>query len=317
MEKYPVTPAHLRDLRVGNAAGTIKTLEQVARACASKTLTDVTVGSVTLEECVGNVGTTYAFDRETGTSVNALGLPNRGLRWYIEHLPDMRMLATASKKRLRVSIAGFSPQEYGIIARRVRYAGADEIEVNLACPNVWSADGKQKPIVSYDPEAVSIVLGEVRRCIGASVPIAVKISPVPDTVLPDLLDAIVKSDIVTHVVAVNTLPNQRLLIQERPALRFRAHDAPEDAPWNEVGGGAGALLADECRRVVGYFCKHLPIGIKVIAVGGIMDGADAAEVISDGACGFQCATAYLEGDGPRAMSRILEEFVALISETAE
>jgi dihydroorotate dehydrogenase len=317
MGTVSVTSSDLRTLRVGNAAGTVKSMADVERACRSEALTDITVGSITMAPRSGNVGTTYAYDPKTRASVNALGLTNPGLRWYIEHMPEMRKLTKKSAKRLRMSIAGFTPAEYGVLAQRVRYAGADEIEINLGCPNIWSAEGKQKPIISYDPQAVSEVLDEVRHCIGTSIPIGVKISPVPNATLPGLLDAIVASGIVTDVVAVNTVPNRRMVIKGKPALRFRAPDEPEYAPWNDVGGGAGTLVAEDCLRVLRYLQQNLPIGIKAIGVGGIMDGADAAEVVSLGACGFQCATAYLEGDGPRAMNRILEEFSALISEPAD
>jgi dihydroorotate dehydrogenase (fumarate) len=312
MTSYSIAPTCIRNLRIGNAAGTIKTVEDVDRACRSEALTDVTVGSVTVEERAGNIGTTYAFDPATGVSVNALGLPNKGLTWYLKHLRHMRKRTQESKKRLRVSIAGFSPEEYGLLAERIRYAGADELEINLGCPNVWSADGKQKPIVSYDPTSVSRVLGLVRQRIGMSIPIAVKISPVPDDILPSLCDAIVSSGIVTHVAGVNTVPNQRLMIDGKSALRFRSHDAPDDAVWNDVGGGAGTLVAEDCKRVIRYLDNHLPANIKSIAAGGISDGTHAAEIVVAGACGFQCATAYIEGGGPHAMNRILEEFSSFV-----
>ena len=311
MSSYPISSRVIENLRVGNGAGMIRLAAEVARACESG-LTHITIGTITYAAREGNIGDTDGYDPETECSVNARGMPNRGWLWYQEQLPEMCRAIHQSGKKARVSIAGSSPEEIGVLAQRVCGTGVDEIEINGGCPNEVNADGLHKPILSYDPSAVSAVLSEVKYAIGTSMPVAFKTSPVPDDILPGLVGAIAESGIVSSVVGVNTLPGQRMLINGKSALRFRAADARDDSPWLDTGGGAGAMLRSDSLRVVRYLRAHLPAEISIIAVGGIMSGADVVNALEAGACGFQCATAYLEGDGPHAINRILEEFGALI-----
>ena len=63
----------------------------------------------------------------------------------------MVKIAHDAGKTLRVSIAGFKPEEYGKLARVILESEADEIEINLGCPNVWN-NGEQKPIASFSRE---------------------------------------------------------------------------------------------------------------------------------------------------------------------
>jgi dihydroorotate dehydrogenase len=71
--------SELEKISLGNAAGTIKTLEQVMEACRSA-MTNITVGSITLEQRHGNQGDTYYYHPQEQWSLNALGLPNPGRR---------------------------------------------------------------------------------------------------------------------------------------------------------------------------------------------------------------------------------------------
>ena len=307
-----VTARALERISVGNAAGLVSTPEEIEYACGNNGLTEVTIGPITLRMRPGNSGSTYTYDPETHNSVNSRGLPNKGLPWYLENIRQIYRRAHTNGKRVRASIVGLEPGEFGKLAQSLRYAGVDEIELNFGCPNVWSLDGTQKPILSYDPAAVKEVLAEVRAAVGTGIPIAVKISPVPDDILEPLVTVIIESEIVTKVVGVNTWPNTRLKISGRPALRFKPHGATEESPWLDAGGGGGTILREHRRRVVRYLANHLPVGMKVIAVGCIFDGTDALEALQDGAHGFQIGTAYAEFGGPHAIDTILSGLSQLV-----
>lgn len=78
-------------------------------------------------------------------SLNSLGLPNPGGRYYEKYLPEMAKVVHDVNKHLFVSVAGFTPDEYSVLAKIAEAGGADLIELNLGCPNVW-AGGKQKRV---------------------------------------------------------------------------------------------------------------------------------------------------------------------------
>jgi len=313
--KYP-SLKKIADLRVGNAAGTVKTPEDVATVCAAASITDLTIGSITVPARPGNIGTTYDYDPVAQASANALGLPNNGIEWYVKNLPAMAKVARSAGKRVRASIAGFTPDEYADMAFALRYI-VDELELNLGCPNVWSADGKQKKIPSYDPEALGAILMKVHASIGTSIPVAAKTSPIQDELIKPVARTIATFPMITQVVAVNTVPNTKLLKADgSPALNFKDASADESDPWLHEGGGAGSLASSHMRRVVAGMRYHLPVNVGVIAAGGISSGQDVLDAMNAGAIGFQCATAWIEQSGPRGISQMLEELVSLIPEAA-
>src|SRR3989344_4240020 len=119
----------------------------------------VTVGSITVEPRPGNQGDVYCSARGQ-FSLNSLGLPNGGIPYYQDNLPHMTNVVRRTGKTLWVSIAGFTPEEYARLATLAVQGGADAIEINLGCPNVWQG-GKQKRIACFDPRLVGEILGEV------------------------------------------------------------------------------------------------------------------------------------------------------------
>lgn len=288
---------NLETLRFGNAAGTIKRLGEVERACMSA-MTDITIGSITIKEQGGNTGDTYYFHPREKWSLNSLGLPNVGLEMYLRLLPDLRQRIHAAEKNMRVSVAGFSPKEYAILSEQCLESGADEIELNLGCPNVWGEEG-QKPIPSYNPELTAQILEEVKRAVAPN-QVAAKISPVDhwETLLA-LLDTIKKSEVVSKLVANNTIPNvDRPREDGKPALNFNN--------GNHLGGLAGSAILESTLRVVGTCVNRLGSSIKVDMAGGIFSGKEVERGYRLGATGFQCATAYLQ-EGPKIFSDILQE----------
>ena len=73
-------------IRLMNAAGWIKTPEAV-QEMARSAVTDITIGSFTIEPREGNPGNNFWYDPASGTSLNSMGLPNQGLPYLEQHLP--------------------------------------------------------------------------------------------------------------------------------------------------------------------------------------------------------------------------------------
>ena len=232
-------------------------------------------------------------------------MPNPGIKTLLGWLPRLRSLAARHAIELRVSIAGFSPEEYAELAGVLIRCGVDDVELNFGCPNVWGPDGKQKPIPSYEPELVSEILLKVRAAIPTVAKVSVKLSPVEDAeVLLRLARRISETNIVSRVIAVNTLPNQNRTHEEGgPALSFNG--------GNHLGGLSGRPLKEHGLRVVKTLRGALPLHIDVIGAGGVFNGSDMLDYLNAGASGVMIATALLEF-GPRIFSSVLQEFAELL-----
>src|SRR3989344_7949015 len=156
-----------------NAAGTCKTFEQV-RDLARSAVSAVMVGSVTVEPRDGNPAPNYWSGPLF--SLNSLGLPNPGIKYYMLHVPVMAHLCHDLGKPLFVSVAGFSPDEYAQMTYFMLDAGADLVEQNLGCPNVWGKDG-QKPVASFNEELIIEITERTREAVGDAARVIAKVSP--------------------------------------------------------------------------------------------------------------------------------------------
>src|SRR6266496_4953773 len=204
-----------------NGAGICKALKdvrQLARSCVAA----VVVGSITVNERAGNPGETYWTC--PNYSLNSLGLPNPGLSYYTETLPEMAKIVHDAGKVLIVSTAGFDVCEYVQLAMEAGRCGADLIELNLGCPNVWN-DRRQKRIACFDLAYTGRLCREVAEGLhtlaGAAVTavgFGVKISPFTDPfelgrLAQALKELAEESPTFRFVTATNTFPNAFALDQ--------------------------------------------------------------------------------------------------------
>lgn len=304
----------LENISFGNAAGTIKTLEDVKKACKTA-MTDITVGSITYQKREGNkpdkgYGRVYYYHPTEGWSVNALGMPNMGMTEFLQVLPQMAKLAHRAEKNLRVSVAGFTPDEYATMTAECYDTGADEVELNLGCPNVWGPDGTQKPIPSFDPALTRSILLKTRSVLRNKKKVSVKVSPVIHNpwLVRELMEFFGDVGCVSSVVGVNTMPNQERQAHDgHPALSF------EDG--NHKGGGAGSMIRKTSLQFQELACAYLPKSVDYITVGGISTGKDVFSRLRLGAKGFQCGTEYLERGG-KIFSDLIEQTLTEIENAA-
>lgn len=293
-----------------NAAGPrCKTLEEIEQLTHTP-VAAVMVGSITVEHRPGNQGEVYWSDPTDGFSLNSLGLPNGGLPYYRRSqraLHDMIALSHANGKPFFVSIAGFTPDEYGLLAGEVCWSHADLMEINLGCPNVWEG-GKQKRIASFDPGLVEKILQAVGKAVtGHHTRVAVKVSPYSDPVLLDEVASVIATPwplmTISAVTVCNTFPN---------GFAYREDGKSAISPQfsNGLAGMAGqAFKTIALGQVIQWRNLLLP-SIDVIGVGGINSGQDVVDYLRAGATAVQIATAFAD-QGPKAFDRILTEFVSL------
>ncbi len=280
-----------------NAAGTCKSLDEVG-TLARSAVAAVVVGSITEQARAGNGGNVY----HTGDffSLNALGLPNPGLEYYRERLPDMVAVTHSAGKPLIVSIAGFNAAEYARTAHAVALAGADLIELNLACPNVWDG-GRQKRIACFDNDQTRAVCGQVAHAlatVGDTIPVdrrppafGIKISPFSDPAglaeLAGLITVLSREPSGPRFVcAVNTFPNALALT-----------DANEPVIDVELAGLSGAALRPVALGQIRQLRRLLPETVELIGAGGVTDGRGIVDFLHAGAAAVQAATAYWNRQG--------------------
>jgi dihydroorotate dehydrogenase (fumarate) len=289
-----------------NAAGTCKSVDHVARMARSA-VAAVVVGSITAEPRTGNAGDVYWTG--PGWSLNSLGLPNRGADDLRQQLPRMVELTRAAGKPLVVSVAGFDVDEYARLADAA--SGADLVEVNLGCPNVWDG-GEQKRIACFDPDQTERVCRAVNEALApAGTPFGVKVSPFSDPVaLATLGDRLARLaadlDTLRFVTAVNTFPNG-----------FQLDGAGR--PVIDVGyaGVSGAALKPIGLGQVRQLRALLPPTVDVVGAGGVGHGRDVHDYLTVGAAAVQAATAFWNaGEDPRAFGEILSGYVDQLGEGA-
>ena len=279
-----------------NAAGTGKMLEDVKELSRSATAA-VMVGSITVKPRIGHAGDVYWSGPMF--SLNSLGLPNRGASYYREVLPEMVAVAHGEGKPLFVSVAGFSPEEYVDLAVLAFDGGADLVDLNLGCPNVWQGS-TQKRIACFDSALVAEVLHRVEEKVGADAKVSVKISPFSDPfALAELAKTISASRLVKVVTTANTFPN---------AFAFDEQMEPRITPGEGLAGFAGPAMKPIALGQVRQLYKLLPPHIQIIGVGGISHGKDILEYLESGAKAVQVATAYLER-GEQVFSSLLDELL--------
>ena len=281
-----------------NAAGTDKTLKDVRRIAPSPT-SAVMVGSFTFKARSGNEGNIYWSS--SSFSLNSLGLPNPGAEYYRKHLSEMAAIVHAQGKKLFASIAGFTRLEYEILTELASGEGADAVELNLACPNVWDGGG-QKGILCFYPEEVAELLDFVGRRL-SGFPVSVKLSPFSDPFQLQKVAAVIsKSELVKMVTAVNCFPN---------TLALDGSGNPRTNPGGGLAGLGGPAMKPIGLGQVKQLRDALPEHIPIIGVGGIKHGGDIIDYQRVGAAAVQINTALVD-EGVGVFGRILGEYAEVL-----
>jgi dihydroorotate dehydrogenase (NAD+) catalytic subunit len=216
--------------------------------------------------------------------INSIGLPNKGLDGFLENdLPQLAELPVP----LIVSVMGTSHDQFARLVEGV--GGRDEVaalELNVSCPNVTSG-----LIVGESPEEARSLLERLRPI--TQKPLLVKLTPNVADPAPVALAA--EEGGADAVSLINTLR--------------AAATAPGSAEaW--LGGGTGGLSGQAVRSValaqIGAVAST--VSVPVVAMGGIANGRDAAEMISAGAAIVAVGTESFRD--PAAGSRIAKELGA-------
>lgn len=280
------------DSYVFNAAGPKDVTFDELTIIAESDACGVVIKTCTVEPREGNEEPRYC-NVPLG-SINSMGLPNLGMKAYIEMLPKLRAL---TKKPIIASLAGMKPDDFPVLTKAFIESDVDLIELNFSCPNL-----KGKPQIGYDFEMTERLLGEL-FALGGTKPIGIKLPPYFDPVHWDTAASIFKKFPIAFLTCINSIGNTLIV------------DGETEQPLIRPKGGFGGLGGDYLKPValanVRAFSQLLGDRMSIVGVGGIKSGMDAFEFLLCGADAVQVGTAFMK-EGPACFERIDRELADIL-----
>jgi dihydroorotate dehydrogenase (NAD+) catalytic subunit len=219
--------------------------------------------------------------------INSIGLPNRGLEGFLaSDLPRLAELPVP----LVVSVMGTSQDQFSKLVDAVgERPEVAAIELNVSCPNVRSG-----LIVGEQPAETASLLEALRPL--TEKPLIVKLTP--NVADPAAVAVSAEEGGADAVSLINT-------------LKAGAVDPKTGAPG--LAAGHGGLSGPAVRPIAVAQVRAVAgaVGIPVVGMGGVCDGADALEMIEAGATVVAVGTESFRD--PLAGRRVAEELSALLS----
>ena len=232
----------------------------------------------TIEPKSGNPEPNFINLSSQKLSLNCMGMPNKGYQYYRDLLPYYN----ARGVNYILSIDGTNiPDLMYMLADYSQFVKSPEIvEINLSCPNTSNI------IPSYSTGYLEeLLFSNLKSVALPNINIGLKLSPILDPELLLTTATVVNrfsqsSDLITHLVCSNSIPNGLLLDDNnKPALS------------NVYGGISGLPAKLIAMSNVARLRKILEPNIQIIGCGGIENMKDAEQYFSVGASGVQIGRA--------------------------
>jgi dihydroorotate dehydrogenase (NAD+) catalytic subunit len=242
----------------------------------------VVVKSLKAEPWAGNAAP--RVHEVTAGMINSVGLQGPGVEaWVADELPAL----VAAGARVVASIWGTSVEEYAKAAEMLADAPAEvvAVEVNLSCPNTHAS----RAMFAHDPVATEEAMAATA---GAGRPRWAKLSPNVADLRP-IAEAARRGG-AEAVTLVNTVLGMAV---DPVTRRYRLGSGPNG------GGVSGAAIHPVAVRAVHDVHAAFP-DLPIVGVGGVVDGATAAELLLVGASAVEVGTATFAD--PRAPLQVLE-----------
>ena len=202
-----------------------------------------------------------------GGMLNAVGLQNPGIDLFCERdIPFLNKYAT----KIIVNVCGHSTEEYVEVVKRLAEEPVDMLEINISCPNV-----KEGGIAfGQDPKAVEAITKEMKKY--AKQPVIMKLSP-NVTDITEMARA-AEAGGADALSLINTITGMKIDINRRKFVLA-----------NKTGGMSGPAIHPVAVRMV--YQTAQAVKVPIIGMGGIMNAADAIEMILAGATAVSVGTA--------------------------
>jgi len=203
-----------------------------------------------------------------GGMINAIGLQGPGVEGFIrDYMPFLQKVGVP----VIVNIWGTSTEEYAEVARHLSdVPGVSGLELNISCPNVKEGGHA----FGTDPRTVANLVSAVRAA--TSLPILPKLAPnVPD--IKVFVRAAQEAG-ANAISMINTIPAMVIDIETRKPILA-----------NKVGGLSGSAIHPVAVKLV-YEAAQVAT-VPILAMGGILEPADAIEFMIAGATAVAVGTA--------------------------
>ncbi|MDO9011311.1 MAG: quinone-dependent dihydroorotate dehydrogenase [Gallionella sp.] len=203
--------------------------------------------------------------------INRMGFNNEGvdaLIHNVQHSDYKGILGINIGKNAATPIEN-AADDYLICLRKV-YAHASYVTVNISSPNTKNLRQLQDETALND--LLSQLKAEQQKLAdlhGKYVPVALKIAPDMEGEQITQIARLLVQHRIDGVIATNTTLS-----------RAGVENLPHG---NETGGLSGAPVRDKSTAVIRQLAAQLQGALPIIGVGGILNGADAAEKITAGA----------------------------------
>ena len=202
-----------------------------------------------------------------GGMLNAVGLQNPGIDLLCERdIPFLKKYDT----KIIVNVCGHSTEEYVEVVKRLAEEPVDMLEINISCPNV-----KEGGIAfGQEPKAVEAITKEMKKY--AKQPVIMKLSP-NVTDITEMARA-AEAGGADALSLINTITGMKIDINRRKFVLA-----------NKTGGMSGPAIHPVAVRMV--YQTAQAVKVPIIGMGGIMNAADAIEMILAGATAVSVGTA--------------------------
>ena len=283
-----------------NASGpkctTLEELKKIDNSNACIVLTK----SATLKFRDGNPKPRY-FDNKLG-SINSMGLPNKGIDYYIS-------IANEFKKPYIISISGLDLTENLIILDKIiKGLNNDKniygLEINLSCPNIVG-----KGQLAYNFEELDNYLNNIfNKLENSSIIVCIKLPPYFEIEHFKIVGNILNKYPIDFITCINSIGNGLIVNHLTNSTLIK--------PKKGCGGIGGSYIKPTGLSNVWNFYnifKEIHSNIKIIGCGGISSGIDAYEYILCGADLLQIGTQYYKED-VKCFNRINMELKTLMND---
>jgi dihydroorotate dehydrogenase len=253
----------------------------------------VEIGTITPRPQPGNPQPRLFRIPEAQAIINRMGFNNKGVDHLVEQVKRRRYkgILGINIGKNAVTPVENAVDDYLICLRKV-YDHADYITVNISSPNtpglrnLQFGDSLSQLLAPLKKEQA-----ELHKATGRYVPIAVKIAPDMDESEIHQVAGVLIQEGMDGVIATNTTIT-RVGVEEY-------------ANGNEAGGLSGLPVRDKSTYVIRTLNACLGGKLPIIGVGGIADGASAADKIRAGASLVQVYSGFIY-EGPALISRALD-----------
>ncbi len=258
----------------------------------------VEIGTITPKPQAGNPKPRLFRIPEAQAIINRMGFNNKGVDHLVAQVKRRRFKGVLG---INIGKNATTPVENAaddyVICMQKTYAHADYITVNVSSPNTQGLRDLQfGDSLNRLLETIKNEQKKLQAEHGRYVPVAVKIAPDMDS---DAVAQVAQSLLaqgIDGVIATNTTIGREGVEDYKTSV--------------ETGGLSGLPVRDKSTRVIRALYAELGEKLPIIGVGGIADGASAAEKIKAGAKLVQIYSGFIYR-GPALIRESAEAIAAL------